>query len=371
MTMLRCGTALVLPLSLLFAGCLAAEDPLDAPRYQVSFDQLPAPGDTPAADRADPAFEVDPSLPAVPPGDRSGGLDAPAQAGAVAPPTQLAPRVVASGDLVAALAGDDRSVMWVTENEGHLPPAVRVLDLIGGNVMTVVETGGIGSPVAVAGNASSIFFTDYGTGRVMGIDRFSGDQTVIATEQAGPYGIAVAGDRVYWTNLDEGTISRTSIKGGPIEVLASGLGAPGGLGVVGNTIYWAGYGSGTIEAMLIDGSRRRVIATGQGVSSPFAADDSHVYWTDALGRALMSARLSDDKVEQVAGGQYAPVGLGSADGSIYFATRGDGLVKRATPASGAVDALVTAPVMPAHVAIAGGEVIFTGEADGVLYGFPR
>jgi hypothetical protein len=69
----------------------------------------------------------------------------------------------------------------------------------------------------------------------------------LASDQAGPQGIATDGTYVYWTNFDGGTVMGAPVGGtGPAVVLASHQHAPAFVALDSANVYWTNSGDGTV-----------------------------------------------------------------------------------------------------------------------------
>ncbi len=330
-------------LALLASGCLATGEADPPARYEVTLERSPS-------------VLIDPRGPEPTPDVEQ------------LPPAGQAPRVVSSGLPVASLQVSGGMALWTTISVGDKPAEMRALDLQTGTLLTVRALGGEGQPVVAAATEHAVYFTDHGTSEVVAVDRATGELTVIAADQAGPWGLTVSDDWVYWTNLDDGSIARARHDGAAASLIARDAGVPGIVGLVDDTLFWVDPAAGTVQSMPADGGRARTVATGQAVTSPLLAADRHLFWTDANGHAVMSARADGKRSEVLTRGQLDPVGLAVHDGWVYFATQADGALLRARFPGGAVDQIL-AGVRPAtHVAFTGAEVLWSDD-NGTIFAY--
>jgi hypothetical protein len=111
------------------------------------------------------------------------------------------------------------------------------------------------------------------------------------------FGIAVANGSVYWTESVGGLVQKVSISGGSNTLLASGQDEPWGIALGTKNIYWVDGGNPTqnsINEMPISGGQITTIANGiseanAGITSPqdIAIDSNNIYWINSANGDIM------------------------------------------------------------------------------------
>ncbi|HEY6459189.1 MAG TPA: hypothetical protein VIY73_03530, partial [Polyangiaceae bacterium] len=112
---------------------------------------------------------------------------------------------------------------------------------------------------------------------------------VLASDQNGPAGIAVAGGAVYWTDEIGGTVMSVSTAGGTPTTLASGQGAPYGIAASAAGVFWTNGSAGTVAVASADGGAPAILAASQVQPRGIAVQGTTVYWTNFDGDSLASA----------------------------------------------------------------------------------
>jgi hypothetical protein len=132
---------------------------------------------------------------------------------------------------------------------------------------------------------------------------------IIATGQAMPWRLFVAGPNLYWTNGDSGEIMSAPRDGsGPPTALFRGPIGPVGIAVDDEAVYWTNWLMGEIIKMPLTGGPAVTLASGQPRPENIVVDGQNAYWTSSNG-AMVAAKA----------GGAAPVPLGHSSPSIAIA----------------------------------------------------
>jgi hypothetical protein len=110
-----------------------------------------------------------------------------------------------------------------------------------------------------------------------------GMETVLAVEQAVPWGMAVAGDSVFWVNGDgQGNAQPLRVMSVPIDgssfptELAIQQTSPWGVAADEQYVYWTDYTE--VKALPHDGGEPVLLADQQNIGRSIVVDDDQVYW---------------------------------------------------------------------------------------------
>jgi hypothetical protein len=104
-----------------------------------------------------------------------------------------------------------------------------------------------------------------------------GNATQLASGQSFAIAIAVDASNVYWTDQTAGTVMSVPIGGGSPTTLASGQNAPSALAVDAMNVYWTNSGNGTVMRVPIGGGAATVLASGQS-GTCIALNAASVFW---------------------------------------------------------------------------------------------
>jgi hypothetical protein len=111
-----------------------------------------------------------------------------------------------------------------------------------------------------------------------------GMETVLALEQAVPWGLAVAADTVFWVNGDgQGNAQPLRVMSVPTDAmgaspteLAQMQTSPWGVAADETYVYWTDYTE--VKALLHAGGEPIVLADQQNIGRSIVVDDDQVYW---------------------------------------------------------------------------------------------
>jgi hypothetical protein len=216
-----------------------------------------------------------------------------------------------------AIAVDGSNVYWTTSDATLLHAEVWAVSIAGGppSQTRLAAFGGANAPlhtdpVALAINATNIYWTNQGTTDVLtGIPIAGvpdgGSVAVLATGTAGG-GLALLGNSAYFG--DNGFIKSVPLGGGaPRVVVSDACGANALLAVAGANVYFAYPGGPGIMSVPVAGGPTMLVTPAPTGVNAFAVDATRAYWLDATG-SVYSAPL--------VGG--CPTALVSRSGSGYF-----------------------------------------------------
>ena len=195
-----------------------------------------------------------------------------------------------------AVAIDATSIYWTDQSD------LMSVSLSGGTVTTLVS--GRSGVSGLAVDATSVYWAETGTvasatGAVMKMSKVGGPITTLASAQYYPSSIAIdcplpsgscTAQNVYWSNLSGDSVVRTPLDGGAPRTLAelnlnphNNAASPVGIAVDGTSVYWTiPDPGGSVKSVPVGGGTVATVAAGQGSSQPWgiATDATSVYWTD-------------------------------------------------------------------------------------------
>jgi sugar lactone lactonase YvrE len=190
------------------------------------------------------------------------------------------------------VVASDTSILWLNEMTGE----VRREDYPGGTPDGLPIVQALDSPARIAitldqfANADTIYWTNAGTngsdGSLWTADSHGGGAHAIASNLAGPAGVALDSTWVYCAESGTGVLLRAAHDGTGAGPYASSLAAPKDVAVDLDRVYWveAGtppyYKDGRVSSLRIGGTLPDVIASGRRNPSAIALDQGYVYWTE-------------------------------------------------------------------------------------------
>jgi sugar lactone lactonase YvrE len=169
-------------------------------------------------------------------------------------------------------------------------PSVNLLPLGGGppSPLVTVTAGSTGTDIRIAVVEGRVYWSDSANGTINRIA--DGENTVLASGQANPRGLATDGVNVYWATLNDGNLRKIPVEGGAIVDLATGLSQPFAVAVDDRDVYWTMEGNGAVGPhaagavcrVSVAGGAVEVLAEHQTDPYQLVLDADNVYWTDAI-----------------------------------------------------------------------------------------
>ena len=150
------------------------------------------------------------------------------------------------------IAADASTVYWTNETGNSVMMADQASSTVTVIAMNEMAPRGLALDLGAGGNATAVYWTDFGSGDVMtakitpmaGSPATAGAATPVVTGQAQPVGVAVDATSVYWTNAGDGSVMKMPKAGGAKTALAQGQATPGAIAVdSAGTVYWINQGS--------------------------------------------------------------------------------------------------------------------------------
>ena len=183
----------------------------------------------------------------------NGGTDSILKAPLTGVPDGGSPLTVASvPGLIHGITVDGTGVYLTWTHTGGTPTVAATAPLTGvadGGAPTTLVTTGVGSPVAIAVDATRIYWADNGGGAILAAPKSGlpdgSAPTALATGLNYPFGIAIDGTSVYWTdNVNStGAVQKAPLTGvpdgGSPTTLATTQDKPSYMAIDGTSIYWA------------------------------------------------------------------------------------------------------------------------------------
>lgn len=279
----------------------------------------------------------------------------------------------------AGVAVDATSVYWTETGSG----TIKKVGVNGGTVLTLA-TGLMGSYIAV--DSTSVYWIEYdsitGIGAVKKVGKNGGTVTTLASVLSVPYAIAVDSTSVYWTeygnDIGNGAVKKVGVNGGIVTVLASGLYWPYSIAVDSTSVYWSEHGNttypGAVKKIGINSGTVTTLASGLYKPSKIAVDSASVYWLqDGTSSAIQKVGINGGGVTTLASGLTGLHQIAVNSTSIYWVqysyTTGTSSVNRVGINGGTVTTLVPVVLSQSHgngMAVDSTSVYWADDNDGTI-----
>ena len=256
-----------------------------------------------------------------------------------------------SNEVFMAGYGRGTGLYWAD----YFGSAIKAANLDGSGVHTLVS--GAGSPIAVAVNATHVFWVGAGAVKESNLD--GSGMTTLYSSSDSLYGVAVDATYIYWADITTGSIMRADLSGANVTTLVSGQFDPSSVAVNDSHIYWVNWlTSGTIKEADLNGGNVTTLVSGQDNPFALAVDNSYVYWVNegAINTATGTvdrAPLSDpSQVTVLANTQWHPDGVAVNATYVYWANSQAGTINRASLDGTGATVVIAGTNQPAGLAVA-------------------
>ena len=251
---------------------------------------------------------------------------------------------------LAEIALDATSVYWTTgDGKGGgnvmkmpLPPAKGTP-----TKLATVPDSDLGGLIGLEVDDKFVYWTvSTSQGKVMRVGKTGGAAMVIADKQRSPYDVAGDATGIYWTLFGTGDAGGmvmtlpTAKPGAKVEpvVLASGQKTPWCIAVDGKNAYWISKGPpGAIATAPLGGGAWKTLVPDQ--KPTFLAIDpgegGNVYWTSEDDDTISMVPKAGGTRQILAKGLKSPTGILVDANAIYFTNKADGTVMKLAKVTGA------------------------------------
>ncbi|MGK3991440.1 hypothetical protein WME99_50795 [Sorangium sp. So ce136] len=243
----------------------------------------------------------------------------------------------------------------------------------------VVLAEAAGNPLAIAVDATHVYWTQEDTGEIMRAP-IAGGAPVILVESCPTSGLAVSAAGIYWTcspdagvehDVPTGVYSAPLGGGTPVLLSTAGLEDPVGLALDATSIY-VGDNYGVMK-LPIQGGAAEELALGSG-SRRVKVDGTHVYWTDADASSVRKVPIAGGASMALATGYFESHEVVLDATHVYWTTPGEGpsvgSVNKVPKEGGAPVALATDQPSPYYIALDKTHVYWANVGSGEIRRVP-
>jgi hypothetical protein len=191
--------------------------------------------------------------------------------------------LAAAANSPIALAANATTVFW-----GNAWAGLQSVPLAGGALVTSIpEPDGLGTIVAI--DPTYLYWAGSGGSVIFRAPLAGGTEQTLATFSiySGLSDIAVDPTSVYWTETAAGAVMKAPLDAGTAVTLAAGQTSPFAIAVDSNGVYWTnsaeatdGGVMGRVMKMALDGGVVTTLASGQSQTQGVVLDDASVYWIE-------------------------------------------------------------------------------------------
>jgi hypothetical protein len=193
------------------------------------------------------------------------------------------------------VAVDANNIYWTTNARNGFVLSVPIASA--GSVAPTVIASGQAYPYGITVAGGHVIWTNQGTsttppdGAIMSAPVGGGSVTTLASGEPNPWNIASDGTNVYWTDNDiSGFVKQLPIGGGTPITLASNEGGPYGIAVDANNVYWTSQDDNTVNAISIgggDGGGKRIYAVQQSGPTAITVNTKNIYWANSTAGTIL------------------------------------------------------------------------------------